>query len=246
VTVYLVGAGPGDPDLLTRRGARLLGAADVVIHDRLVDARLLDEVRSDALVIDVGKHPRDGGVSTDQAAINELLVHYGRQGLLVVRLKGGDPFILGRGGEELDALERHGVDAEIVPGISSAFGVPALAGIALTHRGQALSVTVVSGHDVDAVDWVALARHGGTVVLMMAVANRERIASGLVAGGLPGSTPVAVIESGATPAERRRTTTLVELGEIDVRAPAVFVIGVVASRMKGERLTGARSARSAL
>jgi uroporphyrin-III C-methyltransferase len=234
VTVYLVGAGPGDPDLLTRRAARLLGAADVIIADRLIDARLYDEVRPDALIIDVGKHPRDGGASTSQDAINELLIRYGSTGATVVRLKGGDPFLFGRGGEEVAALVEAGIDVEVVPGVTAALGVPALAGVPVTHRGLSAAVTVLSGHDVDAVSWEHYARGGGTLVLMMAVANRVEIARRLVDGGLSASTPVAIIEWGSTPKERRTLGTLNDLSSCDVEAPAVFVVGDVARMMRAE------------
>jgi len=178
VTVYLVGAGPGDPDLLTRRAASLLARADVVVVDRLIDRRLLDEVPSAAQIIDVGKHPRDGGVSTTQATINALLVAHGAGERVVVRLKGGDPFLFGRGGEEVAACTAAGVAVEVVPGLSSAFAVPALAGIPVTHRGVAGAVTIVSGHDVAAVNWLSLAGLEGTLVLLMAVANRGAIPRG--------------------------------------------------------------------
>ncbi len=236
MTVYLVGAGPGDPDLLTRRGARLLAQADVVVYDRLTNPLLLAETRTGALLIDVGKHPRNGGPSTSQEAINELLVTHGRQGECVVRLKGGDPFVFGRGGEEVEALHAAGVPVEVVPGVSSALSVPALAGVPVTHRGSATSVTIATGHDVDAVEWRSLASVTGTLVLLMAVANRGAIARRLISSGLSPTTPVAVIESGSTPVERRRTTTLGDLGDLEVDAPAVIVVGAVAThlRQRGE------------
>jgi len=230
VSVYLVGAGPGDPDLLTRRGAALLAQADVVIVDRLIDARLLDEVRDDAIVLDVGKHARDGGPSTDQFTINELLITYGQRYDVVVRLKGGDPFVFGRGGEEVIALRDAGVDVEVVPGVSSAFSVPALAGVPVTHRKTSSAVTVVSGHEIEGsdVDWAALARTGGTIVAMMAVANRAALARVLMAAGMSPLTPVAVVQWGSTPRETRTATSLGQLGELPVEAPAVIVIGEVA------------------
>jgi uroporphyrin-III C-methyltransferase len=232
VTVYLVGAGPGDPELLTRKAARLLSEADVVIFDRLVSSEIVQEARADAVKINVGKHPHDGSASTDQSTINSMLVHYGRTGATVVRLKGGDPFLLGRGGEEVDALVEAQVPYEVVPGLSSSLAVPALAGIPVTHRGLAAHVTIASGHEVDGnVDWVALGALEGTAVLLMAVANRAEIARRMILGGRGSSTPVAVIESGSTAREHRVVTTLDSLGTIEVHAPAVIVIGDVAARI---------------
>lgn len=232
MTVYLVGAGPGDPDLLTRKAARILASADVVVTDRLIDPRLLHEIRPDALVINVGKHPRDGGASTSQETINDLLVEHGSTGALVVRLKGGDPFLFGRGGEELAALEAAGVAVEVIPGVTSALAVPALAGIPVTHRGVSAAVVILSGHDVDAVDWGSYAHWRGTMVLLMAVANRAEIADRLMAGGLDAATPVATIEWGSTPRERRTASQLATLGEQVVEAPAVIVLGEVAQLMR--------------
>lgn len=230
MTVYLVGAGPGDPDLLTRRAAALLAAADVVIVDRLVDPRLLEEVRPDAVVINVGKHPRDGGPSVSQEEINELLITHGRSAECVVRLKGGDPFVFGRGGEEVIALRAAGVDVVVVPGISSAFAVPALAGIPVTHRGLSTAVTVVSGHDVsDTTLFEDIGRTSATVVVLMGVDNRAAIAAALQRGGRSAATPAAAIEWGSTPRERRVVATLGELGEITLAAPAVLIIGDVAA-----------------
>jgi uroporphyrin-III C-methyltransferase/precorrin-2 dehydrogenase/sirohydrochlorin ferrochelatase len=233
MTVYLVGAGPGDPDLLTVKGARLLAAADVVVLDRLVDRRVLEGIRPEALVIDVGKAAHDGASWKQQAAINELLVAHGRAGANVVRLKGGDPYLFGRGAEELAALVDAGVAVEVVPGITSALGVPALAGIPATLRGVSSSVTIISGHSADdaGVQWQHVARAGGTLVLLMAVANRGRIAERLMDAGMPPSTPVAVIERGSTPLERRVASTLEGLGDLCVTAPAVIVMGQVAGRL---------------
>ncbi|HUD69466.1 MAG TPA: uroporphyrinogen-III C-methyltransferase [Acidimicrobiales bacterium] len=230
MTVFLVGAGPGDPDLLTVRAARLLATADVVVMDRLVDRRVLEGIRHGALVIDVGKSAHDGASWKQQTAINELLVTHGRAGALVVRLKGGDPYLFGRGAEELAALVDAGVAVEVVPGITSALGVPALAGIPATLRGVSSSVTIVSGHRADdvAMQWEHVAHAEGTLVLLMAVANRGRIAERLMAAGLSPSTPVAAIERGSTPLERRSVSTLEALGELDVEAPAVIVVGRVA------------------
>jgi uroporphyrinogen III methyltransferase / synthase len=242
VTVYLVGAGPGDPGLLTRRGAALLARADVVVHDRLVDPDLLDLAPPAALRVDVGKRPspRPSAVPNDadgpvrQEEINELLVAHGRRVATVVRLKGGDPFLFGRGGEEAEALQRAGVDWEVVPGVTSAVAVPAAGGIPVTHRGLSTSVTVVTGHVGDetapgGVDWAALAAGGGTLVVLMGMADRQAIAARLIAGGRAADTPVAVVEWGTTPAQRTERTTLDRLASVDLGAPAVIVVGPVAA-----------------
>ena len=238
MTVYLVGAGPGDPDLLTRRGARLLARAEIVIVDRLVDRRLLGEAPEGAVIIEVGKRGGDRAGSTEQTLINDLLVEHGRSGTEVVRLKGGDPFLFGRGAEEVAALRAAGVAYEVVPGISAALGVPALAGIAVTQRGVASTVTIASGRDVDGAFVAEAIPRAGTLVLLMAVANRAAIAATLMAVGRSGDTPVAVIESGATPQERRSLTTLRALGTHSVKAPAVLVIGEVASDLRLQVETG--------
>jgi len=241
VTVYLVGAGPGDPGLLTRRGAALLGAADVVVYDRLIDPAVLGLARPDALLIDAGKRPASDGRDSAAVApgparqgdINALLVGHGRAGKLVVRLKGGDPFLFGRGGEEAEALQAAGVPWEVVPGVTSAVAVPAAAGVPVTHRGLSTSVTVVTGHVGDdtapgGVDWESLARSGGTLVILMGMATRRAIAARLMAGGLAAETPVSVIEWGTLPAQRAVTTTLADLQSVALGSPAVIVVGAVA------------------
>jgi uroporphyrin-III C-methyltransferase len=232
VTVYLVGAGPGDPDLLTMRATRLLARADVVLTDRLVDPRVLRLVAPGALIVDVGKHTGDADPATAQARITAQLVEHGARGATVVRLKGGDPFVFGRGAEELDALRAAGIDVEVVPGLTSALALPALAGVPVTERGVASSVVVASGHDVDlAVRAVLAAPPDATVVLLMAVANRDAIAARLLDAGLAPSTAVAIIERGASPQERRVPTTLEHLGDAEVEPPAVLVVGAVAARL---------------
>jgi uroporphyrin-III C-methyltransferase len=228
VTVHLVGAGPGDPDLLTLRAARLLAAADVVVHDRLVDRRVLALANPRAELVDVGKAP--GRPSPTQAEINNLLVALASRGT-VVRLKGGDPLVFGRGGEEALALAAAGVDVEIVPGLSSATAVPAAAGVPVTHRGLAGSFTVVTGtREAGApdTDWDALARLGGTIVVLMGVARRAEIAARLMAGGLPADTPVTAVEWGTHWQQRTVRTPLDRLGTIDLAHPATIVIGSVA------------------
>ena len=232
MTVFLVGAGPGDPGLLTVRGKEVLERADVVIYDRLSVASLLDLAPPGAERISVGKTPR--GPSTDQVDINALLVERGRvPGSTVVRLKGGDPFVFARGGEEAQALADAGVPFEIVPGITSAIAVPAYAGVPVTHRGLSTSFTVVTGHEdpwaATETDWDAVARVGGTIVVLMGVATRAAIADRLVHGGLDPSTPVAAVTWGTRPEQRTTRTTLAELGAADLRSPSVIVIGAVAA-----------------
>jgi uroporphyrinogen III methyltransferase / synthase len=234
VTVYLVGAGPGDPGLLTRRGARLLARADVVLHDRLVSPAILDLVPPSAELIDVGKDPDAAAKETArQEQIIKLLIEHGRRSQVVVRLKGGDPFVFGRGGEETEALTDAGIAWQVVPGVTSAFGVPASVGIPVTQRGLASSVTVVTGrvgdHGTGAPDWAALARAGGTLVILMGMTTRAAIAEALVAGGRSADTPVAVIERGTMAAQRVERTTLERLGEVELGAPAVIVVGDVAA-----------------
>ena len=229
MTVYLVGAGPGDPGLLTRRGAELLARADVVVHDRLSEISLLDLAPAEAERIDVGKSP---GSPVPQEDINALLVERGQRGQEVVRLKGGDPFVFGRGGEEAQALAEAGVPFEVVPGISAAVAVPAYAGIPVTHRALSTSFTVVTGHSRhavdDDVDWAALARAGDTIVVLMGVAHRGEIASRLQAGGLPADTPVAAVRWGTRPGQRTVRTTLAELPGVTLEPPVTIVIGKVA------------------
>lgn len=237
MTVYLVGAGPGDPGLLTRRGAELLAQADVVVHDRLVDPALLALVRDGAELIDAGKRPgEDAGRAQEE--INTLLVARARSGEVVVRLKGGDPYVFGRGGEEALALDAAGVTYEVIPGVSAALAAPALAGVPVTHRGFASAVTVVTGHEAGdgeaAVDWDRLARSGATLVVLMAVERRAWVADRLIAAGMEPETPVTVIERASTVAQRSQRMTLAELGAASVSSPATVVVGAVA----GMRLAG--------
>jgi uroporphyrinogen III methyltransferase/synthase len=236
VTVYLVGAGPGDPGLLTRRGAQLLARADVVLYDRLVSPALLDLAPPSAELIDVGKDPDSavGPGAERQEEIARLLVDHGRRAAVVVRLKGGDPFLFGRGGEETEVLTAAGVGWEVVPGVTSAFGVPAVAGIPVTQRGVASSVTVVTGRVGDregttGVDWSALARAGGTLVILMGMTTRAAVAAALIGGGRAPDTPAAVIERGTTPSQRVVRTTLAGLADVDLGSPAVIVVGSVAA-----------------
>jgi uroporphyrinogen III methyltransferase/synthase len=231
MTVFLVGAGPGDPGLLTLRGAELLRQADVVVYDRLSVAALLDLAPPEALRISVGKTPR--GPSTPQEEINRLLIEHGRAGKRVVRLKGGDVFVFARGGEEAEALRDAGIPFEIVPGITSAIAVPAYAGVPVTHRGVSTSFTVVTGHEdpwaATETDWDAVAKVGGTIVVLMGAATRADIAARLQHGGLPGDTPVTAVRWGTRPEQRTVRTTLDGLGAADVTSPATIVIGAVAA-----------------
>jgi len=230
--VCLVGAGPGDPGLLTVRALERLREAEVVVYDRLVNPALLDEAPAGALLIFAGK--RVGSHCAAQAAINALLVHHAEAGRFVVRLKGGDPFVFGRGGEEALALSKAGIPFEVVPGVSSAIAVPAYAGIPVTHRGVASSFAVLTGHedpskDGDAVNWRALATAVDTLVVLMAVRSFPRIVGALLANGRPPETPVALIRWGTTEAQEVRIGTL---GDIVGRArglesPVVAVIGEV-------------------
>ena len=230
MTVYLVGAGPGDPGLLTVRGAEVLSRADVVVYDRLSVRSLLDLAPPQAERISVGK--ARGETTIPQHEINALLVQRGSAGQEVVRLKGGDPFVFARGGEEAAALLAAGVPFEVVPGITSAVAVPAFAGVPVTHRGLSTSFTVVTGHEdpwaAKDTDWDACARVGGTIVVLMGVATRGAIAARLMEGGLDVDTPVAAVRWGTRPEQRSVRTTLGGLGAAALDPPATIVIGAVA------------------
>lgn len=233
MTVYLVGAGPGDPGLLTVRADQVLRRADVVVYDRLSVEALLDLAPNTAERISVGKAP--GQVTMAQDDINALLVEKGRAHATVVRLKGGDPFVFARGGEEAAALVEAGVSFEVVPGITSAIAVPAYAGIPVTLRHSSTSFTVVTGHEDPAVgddgtvDWRAVARVGGTIVILMGVARIQRIAEELVAGGLPPDTPVAAVRWGTRPEQSTVRATLATIAQQPLATPSVIVIGEVAA-----------------
>lgn len=230
--VALVGAGPGDPGLLTLRALRALQNADVVLYDRLVSAEVLDLARRDAERINVGKAAGKAHVSQDE--INALLVKLAKQGKRVCRLKGGDPFIFGRGGEELEALAAEGIRFEVVPGITAAAGCAAYAGIPLTHRDHAQALTFVTGHckgEADNVDWSALARPGHTVVFYMGLNQLETIVSRLREHGAPDTRAAAIIEQGTRSTQRVVTATLAELArkvhEARVESPALLIVGEV-------------------
>ncbi len=232
MTVYLVGAGPGDPGLITVKGARVLGEADVVVHDRLVSAELLDLAPSGAEVISAAKLPRKPTLT--QSEINELLVARARTGLTVVRLKGGDPCVFARGGEEAAALAAAGVDFEIVPGVTSAIAAATYAGIPVTLRHKALSFTVVTGHEDPSsdltVDWEALAKVGGTIVVLMGAGRARGIRDRLLAAGMAGNTPAAYVHWATRPHQQTWRGTLNDLGHDTVPSPAVIIVGTVAEQ----------------
>ncbi len=241
MTVYLVGAGPGDPGLLTARALQLIARADVIVYDRLIPATALDGARPDAQLIYAGKE--GGGPSASQEEIEALLLEHGAADREVVRLKGGDPFVFGRGGEEAERLRAAGIAFEIVPGITAGVAASAYAGIPVTHRDAASAVAFVTGHEDPAklgaggggssLDWAALARFPGTLVVYMGVRRLEAIAAELVAGGRPGTEPAAVIERGTLPDQRVVTGTLATIAavaaEAGVKAPAISLFGPVAA-----------------
>ena len=233
--VRLVGAGPGDPGLLTLHAARALAEADVVLHDRLVSDEVLALARPGAELIEVGKHV-GGDHHATQARIHDLLLTHARAGKRVVRLKGGDPFVFGRGGEELEVLRAHGIPFEVVPGITAAVACAAYAGIPLTHRDHAQSLRLLTAHaqDGDADhDWTALAQPRQTLAFYMGVSGLARLRDKLVAHGLASSTPFALVENGSRPEQRVIAGTLAELPELAqrhvVQAPALLVVGEVAA-----------------
>ena len=234
MTVFLVGAGPGDAGLMTARSLALIASADVILYDRLIPDGALDGARADAELIDVGKV--GGGEQVPQEATNELLLAHGAAGRAVVRLKGGDPFVFGRGGEEAQLLRAAGIDVEVVPGVTAGVAAPAYAGIPVTQRGMAAAVAFVTGHedpskDDTQVDWPALAAFPGTLVFYMGVRKLGQIAERLVAGGRPAGQPVAIIERGTFADQRTVTGTLGDIAArasaAGVRAPAITVVGAV-------------------
>jgi uroporphyrin-III C-methyltransferase len=239
--VYLVGAGPGDPELLTVKATRILERADAVVFDRLVGARIMDLVPPGAMRVYVGKANQAHHLSQDE--INDLLVRLARPGRVVVRLKGGDPFIFGRGSEEAAYLARHGVPFEVIPGITAASGCAAAAGIPLTHRGLATGVRFLTGHcragaGLD-LNWASLADLNTTLVVYMGLANLGEIAGRLIAAGLPPDTPAAAIASGTTERQRlcrsRLADLAVQVAEAELEAPVLVVIGKVVDAMPSWR-----------
>jgi len=229
--VYLVGAGPGDPELMTLKAKRLLSEADVVLFDRLLSPMMLDGAKGE--LIDVGKS--SGAHKLTQEGINALLIEKAEEGKMVVRLKGGDPYLFGRGGEEALALRQRGIPVEVVPGVTSAIAAPELAGIPVTHRGVTSALTIVTGHEEPGkdspLDWSALARLGGTLVVLMGVSRLEQNVSALVDAGRPLQTPAAIVEKGGWPEQRLVVGTLSNIVELSRKAliepPAILVVGDV-------------------
>jgi uroporphyrinogen III methyltransferase/synthase len=235
--VYLVGAGPGDPGLMTVRGAELVASADVILYDRLIPQAALSGAREDAELVYVGKRP--GAPEIPQSEIETTMVERARAGRSVVRLKGGDPFVFGRGGEEAETLAAAGVPFEVVPGVTAGVAAPAYAGIPVTHREDASAVAFVAGHedpskDGSSIDWDALARFRGTLVLYMSVKRLPDVAARLIAGGRSADEPAAAVERGTTPAQRTVSATLADLPDAvsaaGIAPPAVMLIGPVAAR----------------
>lgn len=246
--LWLVGAGPGNPELMTLKAARLIGEADVLVHDGLVDDRALAMARPDAELVSVEK--KRNRHSVPQPEINALLVRLVRAGKLVVRLKGGDPFVFGRGGEELEAARAAGISYEVVPGVSAALGCAAEAGLPLTHRALASAVSFVAGtcQGLREQDWRGLAGPGRTLVVYMGVTTAGMIAEKLIADGVSPDMPVAVLERGTLPGARAIRTLLACLGEVvahqAVRSPAVLVVGRVAGLADAEDVLAGAAARA--
>ena len=241
MTVHLVGAGPGDPGLMTVRGRELIARAEVIVHDRLIPPEALEQADPGALLIDVGKE--GGGRSASQDEINRLLVEHGSAGRAVVRLKGGDPFVFGRGGEEVQALLAAGVPVEVVPGVSAGVAAPAAAGIPVTHREAASACAFLTGHEDpgkpgSALDWEALAAFPGTLVVYMGVRRLDAITQRLIAAGRAPEQPAAVIERGTLPDQRVLTGTLSSVASLGARAPAIAVFGEVAALREQLPLAG--------
>lgn len=240
--VCLVGAGPGDPGLMTLKGAKRLSEADVVVYDRLVGEEILEMIPEGAEKIDVGKQSGNHPVPQDE--INRILLEKALEGKFVVRLKGGDNFVFGRGAEELELLAEHGVPFEVVPGITSAIAGPACAGIPVTHRGLSSSFHVITGHKRENgsldIDYEALVRSGGTLVFLMAVQNAAEIAAGLAAAGMGKDMPCAMIENATLPCQRRIMSDLehldADMKKAAIKPPALLVVGKVCAL--SEKLSG--------
>ena len=245
--VWLVGAGPGDPDLITVKALKLLQAADVVVHDRLTPKAVLDLAGPKARLVDVGK--RKARHTLPQDDINKLLIALAREGLTVVRLKGGDPFVFGRGGEELQACRAAGVACHVVPGVSAALAAGASAGAPLTHRGLAQAVTFVTGHAAKGgepdLDWASLAKANQTLVIYMGLSTAAVIATRLAQAGRQPSTPVLVVEKASLPEERRVLTSLSALAAdvAGLEGPAILIVGEVAALAETDTVIEAAAAR---
>ncbi|UZE92180.1 MAG: uroporphyrinogen-III C-methyltransferase [Methanosarcinales archaeon] len=231
--VYLVGAGPGDSELLTKKAERIIKGADVILYDQLVGDEIVKLFPANATQIDVGKHA--GYHKYEQDKINQMLVKYAKEGKVVVRVKGGDPYLFGRGGEEVEALAASGIEVDVTPGITSAIAAPAYAGIPVTHRDYASMVTFVTGHeavkDMSALDWSLLAKMEGTLVILMGVKQLEHNVNALITHGKDPKTPVAIIEKGTTKEQRVTIGTLRNIVEVakkaNVKPPAIVVVGDV-------------------
>lgn len=232
MTVYLVGAGPGDPGLITAKGLELLKIADAIVYDRLANSELLKSAKASAVLIAAGKSP--GSVDLTQDQTNDKLIELGKKFDCVVRLKGGDPYVFGRGGEEAQILIDNKIDFEVVPGITSAIASLAYAGVPITQRGVATNFTIVTGHEdptkpAEQVKWADLAKIEGTIAVLMGVANRGSIASSLIEGGKNPDTPVVIVRNGTTNDQHTLRTTLAELGAVEANNPSIIAIGEVAS-----------------
>ncbi len=243
--VYLVGSGPGGPGLLTMRAREVIDGADVILYDQLPGEEIIATLPTAAELIDCGKY--GGSHTLKQHEIEALMVERAKSGKTVVRLKGGDPFLFGRGGEELEVLREHGIPVEVVPGVTSAIAVPEMVGIPVTHRRYASEVTFITGHEdptkpESALNWEALSRLKGTLVILMGVKNLPAITVALIEHGKDPGTPVAIIERGLRPDQRVTVGTLADIVEkaraVGVRPPAVIVIGGVVNLYNGEGLSG--------
>jgi len=243
--VYLVGSGPGGPGLLTMRAREVIDGADVILYDQLPGEEIIATLPTAAELIDCGKY--GGSHTLKQHEIEALMVERAKAGKTVVRLKGGDPFLFGRGGEELEVLREHGILVEVVPGVTSAIAVPEMVGIPVTHRRYASEVTFITGHEdptkpESALNWEALSRLKGTLVILMGVKNLPAITAALIEHGKAPGTPVAIIERGLRPDQRVTVGTLADIVEkaraVGVRPPAVIVIGGVVNLYNGEGLSG--------
>ena len=245
--VFLIGAGPGDVELLTLKAVKALGKADVVLIDDLVNREVLQFVRGDARVVDVGK--RGGCQSTPQAFIERQMVHEARRGHMVARIKGGDPFIFGRGGEELETLTAAGIEVEVINGITAGIAVPAALGVPVTHRDFTHGVTFITGHKQTrgAIDWHALVKGGTTLVIYMGLGNLRDIVRELAGAGMPATTPACAIQNGTLTNQRSVVTTLAKLPEAvadaGIGSPAIVVVGDVVRFARQQPVAAVRSAR---
>jgi len=242
--VYLVGAGPGDPELLTLKAVRALARADVVLIDDLVNRAVLEHARPSARIIEVGK--RGGCQSTPQAFIQKLMLHYARASRIVVRVKGGDPFMFGRGGEEIEALRAAGIPYEVISGVTAGIAAPAAIGIPVTHREHAVGVTFVTGHTKGGggPDWAALSRTGTTLVIYMGIANLPGICAALLQAGMRADMPAAAVQSGTLAGQRQVLATLdtlhAQVTQAGLGSPAIVVIGEVVALADAARAGGAQ------